>query len=347
MLTKKFNFKVPDNLIALNPTIPRNHSKLIEVNNEFTIRRFDNLINLLDSGDCLIINDTKVIPAELNGFLKTNLVKITLNKKMKYTKNIWQVFAKPQRKLKENIFLKFSENFEAKVLDIPKDKNGEVLLDFNCSDEIFFRLLKENAKLALTNYISKKRAVEIKDNLNYQSVFAERNGAVAAPTASLHFSQKLLKNLIKKGVKVIKVTLHVNGGMYIPINKKNIDDHEMHFEYGVISEKAASLINLAKKKGKKCIAVGTTVLRLLESAKNKNGTINKFEGETNIFIKPGWKVNSVNGLITNFHTPKSTLFVLICSLIGIKRAKQLYSFAVKEKIRFYSYGDACLIWTKS
>ena len=347
MLTKKFNFKVPDNLIALNPTIPRNHSKLIEVNNEFTIRRFDNLINLLDSGDCLIINDTKVIPAELNGFLKTNLVKITLNKKMKYTKNIWQVFAKPQRKLKENIFLKFSENFEAKVLDIPKDKNGEVLLDFNCSDEIFFRLLKENAKLALPNYISKKRAVEIKDNLNYQSVFAERNGAVAAPTASLHFSQKLLKNLIKKGVKVIKVTLHVNGGTFIPINKKNIDDHEMHFEYGVISEKAASLINLAKKKGKKCIAVGTTVLRLLESAKNKNGTINKFEGETNIFIKPGWKVNSVNGLITNFHTPKSTLFVLICSLIGIKRAKQLYSFAVKEKIRFYSYGDACLIWTKS
>ena len=347
MLTKKFHFKVPDNLIALNPIIPRNHSKLVEVSNEFKIRKFDNLINLLKSGDCLIINDTKVIPAELSGFLKTSFVKITLNKKISDTENIWRVFAKPQRKLKENLFLKFSENFEAKVLDILKDKNGEAILDFNCSDEVFFRLLKKNAKLALPNYISKRRAAGIKDHINYQSIFAERNGAVAAPTASLHFSQKLIIKLIKKGIKIIKVTLHVNGGTFVPINKKNIDDHHMHFEYGVISKKAASLINLAKKKGKKCIAVGTTVLRLLESSKNKDGTINSFEGETNIFIKPGWKVNSVDGLITNFHTPKSTLFVLICSLIGIKRAKQLYSFAVKEKIRFYSYGDACLIWTKS
>ena len=347
MLTKKFHFKVPNNLIALVPKIPRNHSKLVEVNKKFNVQKFDNLINLLNPGDCLIINDTKVIPAELSGYLEKSLVKITLNKRITKTKNLWQVFAKPQKKLKKNKFLKFSEHFKAKVLDIFKERNGEAILDFNYSDKVFFELLKKNAKLALPNYISKKRTVETKDHTNYQSIFAKRKGAIAAPTASLHFNQKLLKKLEEKGIKIVKVTLHINGGTFIPINKTNINDHKMHFEYGKISKKAASLINSSKKNGKKCIAVGTTVLRLLESSKHKDGTIKSFEGETNVFIKPGWKVNSVDGLITNFHTPKSTLFVLICSIIGIRKAKKLYSFAVKEKIRFYSYGDACLIWNLS
>lgn len=346
MLTKKFHFTVPDDLIALKPATPRTNSKLVEVKNRFIIRKFDNLVNLLKPGDCLIINDTKVLPAELNGYLEKSFVKITLNKKISKTKNRWQVFSKPQKKLKKHKYIKFSEDFEAKVLDIFKEKNGESILDFNYNDELFFKLLKKNAYLALPNYITKKRTVEIKDQIYYQSVFAKRIGAVAAPTASFHFNKKLLERLIKKGIEIVKVTLHVNGGTFIPIKKTNIDDHEMHFEYGEISKKAALSINLAKKNGKRCFAVGTTVLRLLESSKNTDGTINEFKGETNIFIKPGWKVNSIDGLITNFHTPQSTLFVLICSLIGIKKARKLYSFAVREKIRFYSYGDACLIWTK-
>ena len=169
-------------------------------------------------------------------------------------------------------------------------------------------------------------------------------GAVAAPTASLHFSNDLLNQIIQKGIILVKVTLHINGGTFLPIRTKNINAHKMHYEYGEISEKSAEIINNTRKSGNKCIAVGTTVLRILETAKSSDGQIKAFRGETDIFIKPGWKVNSVDGIITNFHIPKSTLFILVCSIIGIKKAKELYAFAIEKKLRFYSYGDAFLIW---
>ena len=345
MLTKSFNFHIPTELIAVSPSYPRGSSKLVEIRETFSIHSFNNLLEILNKGDCIVINNTKVIPAQLNGFCENKKVSITLNKKICLNTNIWNAFARPLKRIIQNKKINFSNTFFAKVID--KDKNGGVNLNFEYSNDRLMELLCENATLAIPPYILKKRGFKKTDYENYQTIFAEKNGAVASPTASLHFNEKLLKQIQKKGIKIVKVTLHINGGTFLPIKTHNINEHEMHFEYGEISKDSADIINNVREEGKKCIAVGTTVLRLLEAAKSKFGKCNEFKGETNIFIKPGWKVNSVDGVITNFHTPKSTLFVLICSLIGIKKAKKLYFFAIKKKLKFFSYGDACLIWIKN
>ena len=180
-----------------------------------------------------------------------------------------------------------------------------------------------------------------------QTIFAKKEGAVAAPTASFHFTKSLITKLKKKQIKIICITLHVNGGTFIPIRTANVLKHEMHYEFGFISKKSAQDINKVKKRGGKVIAIGTTVLRLLESSKNSKGYISAYNGETNIFIKPGWKVNSVDGLVTNFHTPKSSLLLLVIALLGKKQTMRLYDYAIKKKLRFFSYGDACLIWNKN
>ena len=347
MLTKSFDFHIPSELIAMNPAQPRGSSKLVEVSEKFYKHNFSNLLEILNKGDCLIINNTKVMPAQLEGICEKKKVSITLNKRLSLNKNKWSAFAKPLKKIIQKKVINFSNDFFAEIIGINKDKKGEIFLNFKYDYDIFMKLLKNHATLAVPPYILRKRGFKKTDYKNYQTIFAEENGAVAAPTASLHFNETLLKKIKKKGIKIVKVTLHINGGTFLPIKTHNINDHEMHHEYGEISKRSAEIINNVKQEGKKCIAVGTTVLRLLETAKNKYGKCNEFKGETNIFIKPGWSVNSVDGIITNFHTPKSTLFILICSLIGIKKAKELYSFAIKNKLNFFSYGDACLIWIKN
>ena len=185
------------------------------------------------------------------------------------------------------------------------------------------------------------------DLKDYQSILAKNDGSVAAPTASLHFSKRLLNKLQKKGIKIIHITLHVSAGTFLPIREKNIHKHKMHFEYGQISKKSCLQINNVKKNGGKIIAVGTTVLRILESSKDSNGFVLPFKGETNIFIKPGWEITTVNGLITNFHTPKSTLLTIVFTILGEKKTKLLYEYAIRKKLRFFSYGDACLLWKKN
>ena len=347
MLTKNFDFHIPPELISVNPSQPRGTSKIVEVAKNFSIFNFDNLLEILNKGDCLIINNTKVIPAQLEGFCEGKKVSVTLNKRVSLNTNIWSAFAKPLKKIIKKKVIDFSNNFFAEIIDINKDRQGEIFLNYKYDNNTFTKLLKNHATLAIPPYILKKRSFKRSDYKNYQTIFAEKNGAVASPTASLHFDEILLKKIKKKGIKIVKVTLHINGGTFLPIKTQNINDHVMHHEYGEISKESADIINNVKLGGNKCIAVGTTVLRLLETAKNKYGKCNEFKGETNIFIKPGWLVNSVDGIITNFHTPKSTLFVLICTLIGIKKAKELYSFAIKNKLNFFSYGDACLIWIKN
>ena len=201
-------------------------------------------------------------------------------------------------------------------------------------------------KIPLPPYI-KKRGTNISDINDYQTIFAKNEGAVAAPTASLHFTERLINQIKKKKISIIKTTLHINGGTFIPVKTNDISQHLMHFESGEISTLAANKINSIKKKGGKLIAVGTTVLRLLESSKDSKGNIKPFKGKTNIFIKPGWKVNTIDGIITNFHTPYSTLLALVFAILGRKKTLQLYDYAIKNRIRFFSYGDACLIWNKN
>jgi len=198
----------------------------------------------------------------------------------------------------------------------------------------------------LPPYIKKKRNQNSEDQTNYQTVFAKKEGAVAAPTASLHFSNNLIKKIKERKIKIIFITLHVNGGTFIPIKSKNIFNHKMHKEFGEISKKSANEINRIKAQGGRIFAIGTTVLRLLESSKNFDGSIRPFYGETDIFIKPGDNIDTIDGLITNFHTPKSTLLVLIYAILGKEKTKKLYDFAIKKKLRFFSFGDACLIWNK-
>ena len=341
MLTKKFDFKVPDSLIALEPVSPRDSSKLIEVSNIFSINNFTGLLDILKKNDCLVLNDTKVIPATLKCKYEKKEVEITLNKLIVISpKIIWSVFIKPLKKVKNEVTVKFGDSFFGKIIK----SNNQVLIEFNYKYAKFLTLIHHYGVLALPAYISKKRVFQEVDYQNYQTVFAKKEGAVAAPTASLHFTERLLKKIIDKGVKIVMVTLHVNGGTFLPIRKQNIEEHMMHFEFGEINKNAAKIINDTRINGNKCIAVGTTVLRLLETAKKNNGQISEYCGETDIFIKPGWKINSVDGLITNFHTPRSTLFILICAMIGVNKAKRLYKFAIRNKLRFFSYGDACLLW---
>jgi len=201
--------------------------------------------------------------------------------------------------------------------------------------------------MPLPAYIKKKRLLNQSDYKNYQAIFADRIGAVAAPTASLHFTKRLIDKIKKKGVNIIKLTLHVNGGTFIPIKSNDIEDHLMHYEKGLITKESANKINYLKKKGGRVFAVGTTVLRLLESSKDHKGKVKAFDGETNIYIKPGWKINTIDALITNFHTPKSTLLLLIYAILGKKKTQEVYKFAIKNKLRFFSYGDACLIWNRN
>lgn len=342
-------FSFPKDSIALKPKKPRDTSNLVEVNHTFKIHKFRDILRLLGPGDCLVFNNTKVIPGLLKGVCLGRKIEITLNKNISLKPYvIWSALCKPLKKVKENDQIIFSESFRCSVKKIIREKSQNYLiLEFKISVREFYKQIKRTGFLALPPYITKKRFLDKSDVKDYQTIFSKHEGAVAAPTASLHFSKNLIQKLKQKGVLMVFITLHVNGATFLPIRENNIRQHKMHFEYGKISTEAANIMNQVKRKKKKLIAVGTTVIRLLESSKTKKGKIKPFEGETNLFIKPGWVVNTVDALITNFHTPNSTLLLLIYSLIGEEKTKNLYNFAVKKKLRFFSYGDACLLWLRN
>ena len=320
MKLKELDYEINSDLIALRPKQPRDESKLLISENPLKIIRFKNIIEILNPGDVLIINDTKVIRSDVTGYVNKSKVSINLNKIIDKKKNLWSVFIKSNKKIQSNQNINLSEKVYCKIIEIREDKNYlSYIVKFSLIYSELIEFLDSYGNMPLPAYIKKKRLLNQSDYKNYQAIFADRIGAVAAPTASLHFTKRLIDKIKKKGVNIIKLTLHVNGGTFIPIKSNDIEDHLMHYEKGLITKESANKINYLKKKGGRVFAVGTTVLRLLESSKDHKGKVKAFDGETNIYIKPGWKINTIDALITNFHTPKSTLLLLIYAILGKKK----------------------------
>ncbi len=290
----------------------------------------------------MVFNDTRVIPARLLGKRGAAKVELLLHKKLPQSP-LWQCFAKPAKKLKIGDRIDFAGDFHAEVKD--KLADGQVVIAFNDDAQSLSRKLEQYGHMPLPPYIS--RADEDADRHTYQTVYARNDGSVAAPTAGLHFTDALLAAIDEAGVKRVHVTLHVGGGTFLPVKSEDTNDHVMHSEYAVIGEEAADAINAAKRSGGRVVAVGTTSLRTLESVANENGHISAFSGETAIFITPGYHFKIVDALLTNFHLPRSTLFMLVAAFSGLERMQAAYAHAITRGYRFYSYGDACWLTRKS
>lgn len=349
-----FDFELDKSLIAKEPVNPRDSSRLLDLSKEDEINdlHFYDLPNILQKGDVLVFNDTKVIPARLYGKRGDALVEVTLYHPE--DGKAWWSFVKNAKRLKAGDEVKFyTDEIAAEVSDfsaIVLEKNGEdgVLLQFTCEVDALGRMLEKYGSMPLPPYIKRDKPGQglwnkYNDKENYQTVYAKYDGAVAAPTAGLHFTQNVLDALDKKGVTKVFLTLHVGAGTFLPVKTEDTKDHKMHAEYGIISEQTANVINKAKKEGRRIIAVGTTSVRLLESAADDNGVLHPFAGETDIFITPGYKFKIIDMIITNFHLPKSTLFMLICAIAGTERMKAAYQHAINKRYRFYSYGDSSVL----
>ncbi|MCL2473945.1 MAG: tRNA preQ1(34) S-adenosylmethionine ribosyltransferase-isomerase QueA [Alphaproteobacteria bacterium] len=354
MKTSEFDFHLPEKLIAQQPVEPRDASRLLHVKpDSISHHLFSDITELLSENDVLVMNDTKVIPAKLLGKRDTVNIEALLHKRISGASGFaqtWSCFARPGKRLKIGNIVVFGQDgnniFTAEVLE--KHDDGLVVFGFvvndraDLSDAEFFAALSVFGQTPLPHYI-KREEVSVNDVLRYQTVFAKHEGAVAAPTAGLHFTKEVLAALEAKKIQTLRLTLHTGAGTFMPVKKENIKDHVMHSEYGEISSAVCDSINEAKLKGKRIIAVGTTSTRLLESAADEDGIVQPFTKETDIFIAPSYKFKVPDALITNFHLPESTLFMLVCAFMGIETMKNAYECAIKEKYRFYSYGDASLL----
>ena len=334
---EEFNFNLPADRIAQDPVRPRDSARLLEIGQSLNDCVIRDLPKLLTPGDLLIINDTKVIPARLHGKRGEVNIEATLHRHVE--KNMWRVFARPGRRLRLNDVIVFGEDFSATVTK--KLDGGEIILNFTTND--LTTSLVKNGEMPLPPYINRLPKSQEDDYGDYQTIYAREPGAVAAPTAGLHFTEQLFERLANQGIQLGNVTLHVGPGTFLPVRDERPEDHVMHAEVGRITSKTANLINDTRSLGKRIVAVGTTSLRLIESAASENGEVNEFDGETDLFILPGYKFKTVDMLITNFHLPKSTLFMLVSAFSGLERIQNAYQHAVKDHYRFYSYGDACLL----
>ena len=346
MRLSEFDFDLPETLIATRPAKPRGSSRLLVAQNGgLADQVVADLPDLLRPGDRLVLNDTKVIPARLFGerlrrsAAGETVAKVEITLLSPTETGDWRALAKPGKRLKIGERVHFGPDLSAEVLAKP---DGEVELRFNLSGSAFDTALEAVGMMPLPPYIAALRAVDRQDNEDYQTVFAQNKGAVAAPTASLHFDQGLLDRLAAKGIAFTKVTLHVGAGTFLPVKTDDITNHKMHKEWGVVSAVAADEINRTRAAGGRIIPVGTTALRLIESAA-KSGHAEPFRGFTDIFIKPGYQFQVSDGLITNFHLPKSTLLMLVSALMGRDRIKAIYQHAIAHGYRFFSYGDSSLL----
>jgi S-adenosylmethionine:tRNA ribosyltransferase-isomerase len=338
-----FDFDLPPERIALHPAVPRDSARLLHVpaTGAFGDRIVRDLPSLLRAGDLLVSNDTRVIPAQLAGKRGGAGIEVTLIEDARAKDAVrWWAFAKPGKKLKIGDRVIFGEGFAAEVIE--KKPAGEILFDFGRDPAAFAEGLAQHGAMPLPPYIRKSRAVDAGDNSDYQTIFAARDGAVAAPTAGLHFTPELLAALEVRGVEQHRVTLHVGAGTFLPVKVENIAEHRMHAEYGEVSEATAVAINRARAEGRRIVAVGTTSLRVLESAA-KAGRLLPFQGSTDIFITPGYQFQIVDLLMTNFHLPKSTLFMLVSAFAGMDRMRAAYEHAIAREYRFFSYGDGSLL----
>lgn len=340
MELKDFYFDLPQELIAQEPMKERQMSRLMVLNKEngeISHKIFKDIIEYIDEGDCLVLNDTRVIPARLLGKKEDTGGKIEFVLLKRKSADIWEVILKPARKAKIGTRFSFGDGkLVAEIIEILDD--GKRLVRFEY-DGIFEKILDEVGNMPLPPYITKK----LDDKERYQTVYSKHKGSAAAPTAGLHFTLDLLEEIKNKGVKIVYTTLHVGLGTFRPVKTKNILEHKMHSEYFNISKEACDVINETKRNGKKVFAVGTTSSRVIETATNEQGVIEPMSGETSIFIYPGYKFKMVDSLITNFHLPESTLVMLVSALAGRENILNAYEQAIKEKYRFFSFGDAMLI----
>ncbi len=338
MKLSNFDYDLPKELIAQFPISPRHDAKLLDYSGfKITDKKVYNLPDILSKNDLLIINNTKVIPSKITGHSNNKNILITFHKKINNLK--WLAFAKPAKNLSQGdkiIFNGFTGTIKKKHM------YGEVEISLNISSNNFMKKLFEIGQMPLPPYIKRKENVN-KDFFDYQTYFASKIGSVASPTAGLHFTKELIENLIHKKIKISEVTLHVGAGTFLPIRDEDISKHQMHNEWGHVSKEVIKDIKNCKRNGGRIIAIGTTSLRVLESAYYKTNSLKPFSGFTNIFIKPGIKINTVDLLLTNFHMPKSTLLILTHAFAGEKNVKNIYNHAIKNSYRFYSYGDCCLI----
>ena len=337
MKTSDFYYDLPEELIAQHPIEPRDASRLLvydRASGEIQHRIFRDLCDYLRSGDVLVINDTRVLPARIFGVKSETGAKIEflLHKRRNLTD--WEVLARPAKRLKEGSEVVFSPSMKATVLSVGDKGLTEVRFTFS---GVFEAELAKIGEMPLPPYIKEK----LTDSERYQTVYSRVEGSSAAPTAGLHFTPELLERIEKKGVKIVKVLLHVGLGTFRPVQVDDIDKHEMHSEKFEITPEACGEINAAKKEGRRVIAVGTTSVRVLESAAVNKGIVEPKCGETSIFIYPPYEFKIVDALITNFHLPESTLLMLVSALCGREKTLEIYKTAVKEKYRFFSFGDAC------
>jgi S-adenosylmethionine:tRNA ribosyltransferase-isomerase len=354
MRTDLFDFELPPGSIALRPASPRDSAKMLVVQPDGVLRDgiIGNLPGWLEAGDQLVVNDTKVISAQLKGRRigrdTEPKIEATLIKRLDGSR--WQALVRPAKKLSPGDVIRFGNEGRVCLLGHldaeveAKGEDGEVTLSFSFHGPTLDQAIADLGSPPLPPYIASKRAPDERDASDYQTMFAESEGAVAAPTAGLHFTPALEAALRQRGVGIIRLTLHVGAGTFLPVKVDDTDAHRMHAEWGSISRGSADALNAARANGGRIVAVGTTSLRLLESAAAADGTIEPFEGDTAIFITPGYRFRAVDILLTNFHLPRSTLFMLVSAFSGLDTMKRAYAHAIAAGYRFYSYGDACLLF---
>ncbi len=360
MRTDLFDFDLPADRIALRPVSPREAARLLVVRpgqpSELEDRTVGDLADLLRAGDCLVVNDSKVIAARLKGRRIGRgevepSIEATLHKRLDGSH--WRAFILGAKKVQVGDTLRFGSEGRVCFLDqldaqvSHKDEGGDVTLSFSFTGPVLDQAIAERGDMPLPPYIASKRPPDAQDRADYQTLFARENGSVAAPTAGLHFTPELVERLMRRGINVRRVTLHVGAGTFLPVKSDDTEGHKMHAEYGVVSAEVADTLNGYRAEGGRLVAVGSTALRLLESAADRNGQIQEFAGETSIFMTPGYRFKAVDLMLTNFHLPRSTLFMLVSAFSGLETMQRAYKHAIESGYRFYSYGDACLLYPEA
>ncbi|WP_043751087.1 tRNA preQ1(34) S-adenosylmethionine ribosyltransferase-isomerase QueA [Methylobacterium nodulans] len=352
-----FDFDLPEALIALRPAVPRDSARLMRVRpgEPPADAQVRDLPDLLRPGDCLVFNDTKVIPARLRGLRARpdgTVVRVEAMLHHREAADCWRAFARPAKRLREGDRIRFGAGQEGAACDlghldatvVARGEGGEITLAFDLAGAVLDEAVVRLGELPLPPYIAGRRPADARDAADYQTVYARAPGAVAAPTAGLHFTPDLLARLDAAGIGQARVTLHVGAGTFLPVKAEDTADHRMHAETGEITPETAAALNRVRAAGGRIVAVGTTALRLVESAAAPDGTLRPFAGETDIFITPGYRFRAVDVLMTNFHLPRSTLFMLVSAFAGLDTMREAYAAAIARGYRFYSYGDSSLLF---
>ncbi len=333
-----FDFELPRTLIAVRPAIPRDAARLLVIDDELDDRVVRDLPDLLAPGDLLVLNDTKVIPARLAGRRGAAAIEVTLTQEL--DADHWAALARPAKRLRPGDVIRFGDGFEAKV---EGRDGGTIRLRFDLAGAPLRVAIERHGAMPLPPYILRPSGADARDKVDYQTIFGRHEGAIAAPTAGLHFTENLIERMTARGIGLVFVTLHVGPGTFLPVTVEDTAEHRMHAERGTLDAPTADRINAAVKAGGRIVAVGSTSLRVLESAARDDGRVEPFDGSIDLFVVPGYRFKRVDLMLTNFHLPRSTLFMLVAAFGGLDRMKRAYTHAIAAGYRFYSYGDACLI----